>query len=123
MIKPVLLISDDETTYQMLKVTCLYLDIGVVQSRESYEGIVTARSLNPVAIFVDACDQSSKNGWVTARIIKSDACLRRIPIAVVSNADDAKFQAMRVGCNFHVPRPIPVRETRAFIKQLLQSPV
>ncbi len=113
----ILFIGDDETTYTMLRVSCMYLDLEVIRAADSYEGVRLARALTPLAIYIDAANTLSYNGWVTARIIRADRALHAIPVIVLSDAPESTALAEQARVQ-HLPRQMPIKETRRYIQSL-----
>jgi DNA-binding response OmpR family regulator len=121
--KTVLLISDDPMMYEMMRFTCMSMDVNIIHASDTDEGIILARECDPVVVFVDASNKLSHNGWITASFIKSDYQLNRIPVIVLSDADNAPENARKVRCDQHLSRLFPIRETRAHIHDLLAKAV
>lgn len=117
----VLLISDDPIMYEMVRFTCMSMDVDIIHASDTDEGIVLARECEPMLIFVDAANKLSHNGWITASFIKSDYHLNRIPVIVLSDAENAPENARKVRCDQHYSRLFPIRETRAHISSLLDK--
>jgi DNA-binding response OmpR family regulator len=121
--KTVLLISDDPMMYEMVRFTCMSMDVEVLHADETDEGLMLAREHRPVMIFVDAANKLSHNGWITTSFIKSDFNLHCIPVIVLSDAVNAAENARRVNCDQVHSRLFPIRETRAQLSRLLANPV
>jgi DNA-binding response OmpR family regulator len=117
----VLLISDDPMMYEMVRFTCMSMDVNIIHASDTDEGIMLARECDPVLIFVDASHKLSHNGWITASFIKSDRSLNHVPVIVLSDSDNAPENARKVRCDYHLNRHFPIRETRAQINSLLQQ--
>jgi DNA-binding response OmpR family regulator len=116
----VLLISDDPMMYEMVRFTCMSMDVNIIHASDTDQGIMLARECEPVIIFVDASNKLSHNGWITASFIKSDYHLSKTPVIVLSDADNAPDNARKVRCDQHLKRLFPIRETRAHISSLLE---
>jgi DNA-binding response OmpR family regulator len=115
--RSVILISDNEEIYELMRFACRIHNLKVVGALEGYEGVVIARDLVPLAIFIDATGTLSHNGWINARLIKSDLQLRNTPIVLFSNAEDAARQAALLKCH-HLNHPPHLRTLSSYIRQI-----
>jgi CheY-like chemotaxis protein len=119
----VLVITDDTFTYELVRSSCLGLDLDVLHAKDSYEGMRFARSVLPLVIFIDAANTLSYNGWITAKIIKNDQALKNVPVVALSDAMDAEELSRKALCQTVLPRLFAVREVRAYINSLMGQQV
>jgi hypothetical protein len=120
MASSILLISDNDEVYESFRTVTHHLDVNIVRVTEHHYGVLVARDIAPLAIFVDAKNSRSRYGWVTAELVKSDFHLHKTPLAVISNSPYASGLALRIGCD-HFNSPLPIPEVRLFVKQLLKE--
>ncbi len=123
MMQAVLVITDDTFTYELVRSSCLGLNLDVLHAKDSYEGMRFARSVLPLIVFIDASNTLSHNGWITAKLIKSDGALKNVPIIALSDAVDAEENSRKSSCQRVLPRLFAVREVRAYINQLMGTQV
>lgn len=111
----VLLVIDD-TPDNILSIeaalSLILPEIRVVSAASGEEGILLARTLDPVVILLDIL-MPGMDGYETCRRLKADPATRHIPVVYLSALDsdrDTRVPALRSGAEFFFTRPIEPAE-------------
>lgn len=118
MVSSVLVIDNDVALTEILKVILEPKAFEVFTAQKVEDGIDAVRRLGPDVIVLDL-DMPEKDGWQICRDIRA---FSKTPILVLSalNKPDAVAQALDVGADDYLIKPVPSGVLVAHLKNLIR---
>jgi two-component system, cell cycle response regulator DivK len=118
--RTVLLIEDNEDNRIVYSTILRHYGYTVVEALTGEEGIAAAQSDRPDLILMDI-GLPGVDGWEATRRLKADDSTRQIPIiALTAHAmAEHREQALEVGCDAYLAKPVEPREVLAQVKMML----
>jgi CheY-like chemotaxis protein len=116
-----LIVEDNEALREMFRRRLVRRGYTAELAADGEEGLVKAIDLGPNIILLDM-NLPGKSGWTIASELKSEARTRGIPIiAITAHAMRGdREQALKVGCNDYVSKPINFHALFKSMDELLQ---
>ncbi len=111
----VLVIDDDPTVHDLMTRSLAKEGIQVAVASSGVEGLRKAREVRPAAITLDVF-MPGMNGWMVLEALKSDPELARIPVILVTIADDRR-QAWLLGAAEFLQKPVEPERLAAVLKR------
>jgi len=120
-LKKVLVVEDDQDNREMIIKVLKHNGYQVIDAVDGQEAIEKAKAEKPDLILLDLY-LPKMDGYEATRRIKGDRDLRNIPIiALTAHAmKGSREEALAVGCDGYIPKPIDVRELPKQIEHLLK---
>lgn len=106
MAKSVLVIDDDEKTYQLIADVCDGTDYETLYTYDGEQGIILARDEQPRVIILDIL-LPMMQGWEVASILKASPITTHIPIIAITGATNLenRQRALDAGCRVVLEKP------------------
>lgn len=95
----VLIIEDDLPLQNAYQTALTKAGYEVVFATKGKEGLESAKSLNPKLILLDLMLPEGMNGFDVLEKLKTDESLSKIPIFVLTNLDNEKDTAIKIGAD------------------------
>ncbi|MEM7168594.1 MAG: response regulator [Pseudomonadota bacterium] len=111
----VLVIDDDETACELLRVFLAKEGFDVVTSRNGRDALEMARKLHPSVITLDVL-MPPPDGWDVLSELKSDENLAEIPVIMVTMLDEPN-KGYRLGASDYLLKPLDRKKLRASLGQ------
>lgn len=121
MTKRILIIEDNQDSRILITDLLQSLAYTVLVAEDGVQGLTMAQAEKPDLILMDL-SLPKMDGWALARQLKQDAKLAHIPIiALTAHAMVGdREEALRVGCDDYVSKPIDMRELTSKLKHYLR---
>ncbi len=121
MTKRILIIEDNQDSRILITDLLQSLAYTVLVAEDGVQGLTMAQAEKPDLILMDL-SLPKMDGWALARQLKQDAELAHIPIiALTAHAMVGdREEALRVGCDDYVSKPIDMRELTSKLKHYLR---
>ncbi len=121
MTKRILIIEDNQDSRILITDLLQSLAYTVLVAEDGVQGLTMAQAEMPDLILMDL-SLPKMDGWALARQLKQDAELAHIPIiALTAHAMVGdREEALRVGCDDYVSKPIDMRELTSKLKHYLR---
>ncbi len=118
----ILVVEDNQDNREMVVKVLKFNGYEVVEAVDGEEAIRKARAENPDLILLDIY-LPKIDGYEAAKRLKGDSDLRHIPIiALTAHAMKGnREEALAVGCDGYIPKPINVRELPKQIERFLKT--
>lgn len=118
----ILVVEDNQDNREMVVKVLKFNGYEVVEAVDGEEAITKARAENPDLILLDIY-LPKMDGYEAAKRLKGDSDLRHIPIiALTAHAMKGnREEALAVGCDGYIPKPINVRELPKQIERFLKT--
>jgi two-component system, cell cycle response regulator DivK len=118
--RTVLLIEDNEDNRIVYSTILRHYGFNVLEALTGEDGIAAAVTEKPDLILMDI-GLPGLDGWEATRRLKSDDSTRAIPIiALTAHAmAEHREQALQVGCDAYLAKPVEPREVLAQVKRML----
>lgn len=115
----ILLIEDNELNRDMLRRRLSHRGFDVILAANGRQGIEMARSARPDLVLMDL-SLPEIDGWQAARILKSDAGTRAIPVvALTAHAMlGDREKALEAGCDGYATKPVDLPALLGMIQAL-----
>ncbi len=121
MTKRILIIEDNQDSRILITDLLQSLAYTVLVAEDGVQGLTMAQAEMPDLILMDL-SLPKMDGWALARQLKQDTELAHIPIiALTAHAMVGdREEALRVGCDDYVSKPIDMRELTSKLKHYLR---
>lgn len=121
MTKRILIIEDNQDSRILITDLLQSLAYTVLVAEDGVQGLTMAQAEKPDLILMDL-SLPKMDGWALARQLKQDTELAHIPIiALTAHAMVGdREEALRVGCDDYVSKPIDMRELTSKLKHYLR---
>jgi two-component system cell cycle response regulator DivK len=115
----ILLVEDNELNRDMLSRRLSHRGYEVIMAGNGRQGVDMARSLNPDVVLMDL-SLPEIDGWQVARMLKSDAHTRDIPVvALTAHAMlGDREKALEAGCDDYATKPVDMPFLVGMIERL-----
>ena len=117
----ILVVEDNQDNREMVVKVLKFNGYQVVEAVDGEEAIEKAKTEHPDLILLDIF-LPKMDGYEATRRLKGDTSLRNIPIiALTAHAMKGSMEeALAVGCDGYIPKPIDVRELPKQIQHFLK---
>jgi len=117
-----LLVEDTDDNRLMMRRLLEMSGFQVIEARNGEEAVTVALQERPKAILMDL-SLPIIDGLTATRQIRDSPGFDKVPIIAVSAHDTADFhaEALAVGCNGYITKPIDFNELEQLIRDLLNS--
>lgn len=117
----ILLVEDDETSRDMLKLRLELNGHEVLVAIDGEQALVYARERSPQLVLLDM-NLPKLDGWTVARWLKDEAATANIPLIGVSAhaMEGDRERALRSGCDEYETKPVDWSRLGQKIDQLLK---
>ena len=121
--KRILLVDDDSLTLQMLTDILRASGFEILTAQDGADGLARARAEHPDLLILDIM-MPKLDGFMVARLLKSDRNYRHIPIIILTakaGAADPEL-SRQAGADSHFVKPIDPEVLLEQVKRLLEAP-
>jgi two-component system response regulator MprA len=118
---PVLVIDDEESIIDLIKLGLKYEGFEVVAAGDGEEGIAAAQRTNPIFIILDWM-LPDMDGLEVCRRLRSNPTTRDIPILLLTAKDevDSRVEGLNTGADDYLTKPFSFDELVARIRAILR---
>ena len=118
---PVLVIDDEESIIDLIKLGLKYEGFEVVAASDGEEGIAAAQRINPLFIILDWMLPDT-DGLVVCRRLRSNPTTRDIPILLLTAKDEvgSRVEGLNTGADDYLTKPFSFEELVARIRAILR---
>jgi signal transduction histidine kinase/ActR/RegA family two-component response regulator len=116
----VLLIDDDPAVHDLVGRLLAREQFTVSHAMNGEEGLRDASVVHPDAILLDVF-LPGVNGWRVLTELKSDAALRKIPVVMLTIADDRR-RAFALGANDYLRKPVEREKLLSVLRTCVEPP-
>jgi two-component system response regulator MprA len=118
---PVLIIDDEESIIDLIKLGLKYEGFEVVAASEGEEGIAAAQRTNPVFIILDWM-LPDMDGLEVCRRLRSNPTTNDIPILLLTAKDEvgSRVEGLNTGADDYLTKPFSFEELVARIRAILR---
>ena len=118
---PVLVIDDEESIIDLIKLGLKYEGFEVVAASDGEEGIAAAQRINPRFIILDWMLPDT-DGLVVCRRLRSNPTTRDIPILLLTAKDEvgSRVEGLNTGADDYLTKPFSFEELVARIRAILR---
>ena len=118
---PVLVIDDEESIVDLIKLGLKYEGFEVVAASDGDEGIAAAQRTNPVFIILDWM-LPDMDGLEVCRLLRSNPTTLDIPILLLTAKDevDSRVEGLNTGADDYLTKPFSFEELVARIRAILR---
>ncbi len=118
---PVLVIDDEESIIDLIKLGLKYEGFEVVAANTGEEGIASAQRTNPVFIILDWM-LPDMDGLEVCRLLRSNPTTRDIPILLLTAKDEVvnRVEGLNTGADDYLTKPFNFEELVARIRAILR---
>jgi two-component system response regulator MprA len=118
---PVLVIDDEESIIDLIKLGLKYEGFDVVAARDGEEGIAAAQRTNPIFIILDRM-LPDMDGLEVTRRLRSNPTTRDIPILLLTAKDEvgSRVEGLNTGADDYLTKPFSFEELVARIRAILR---
>ncbi len=120
-IAPVLVIDDEESIVDLIKLGLKYEGFEVVAASEGEEGIATAQRTNPIFIILDWM-LPDMDGLEVCRRLRSNPTTQAIPILLLTAKDEvgSRVEGLNTGADDYLTKPFSFEELVARLRAILR---
>ena len=118
----ILIVDDSQDIRDLLKVVVGALGYSTLEAADGREALEIAKQRTPDLILMDL-SMPVMDGFGATRIIREMPDIGQIPIVAVSahNTPQHRTQALQVGCNEYLSKPVNFAELSKLITRLLSG--
>jgi DNA-binding response OmpR family regulator len=118
---PVLVIDDEESIIELIKLGLKYEGFEVVAAGDGEEGIAAAQRTNPMFIILDWM-LPDMDGLEVCRRLRSNPTTREIPILLLTAKDevDSRVEGLNTGADDYLTKPFSFEELVARLRAILR---
>lgn len=118
---PVLVIDDEDSIIDLIKLGLKYEGFEVVAANEGEEGIAAAQRTNPIFIILDWM-LPDMDGLEVCRRLRSNPTTREIPILLLTAKDEvgSRVEGLNTGADDYLTKPFSFEELVARIRAILR---
>ena len=118
---PVLVIDDEESIVDLIKLGLKYEGFEVVAASDGEDGIAAAQRTNPVFIILDWM-LPDMDGLEVCRLLRSNPTTLDIPILLLTAKDevDSRVEGLNTGADDYLTKPFSFEELVARIRAILR---
>src|SRR6266550_5403636 len=118
---PVLVIDDEESIVDLIKLGLKYEGFEVVAASDGEEGIAAAQRTNPVFIILDWM-LPDMDGLEVCRLLRSNPTTLDIPILLLTAKDEvgSRVEGLNTGADDYLTKPFSFEELVARIRAILR---
>jgi two-component system, OmpR family, response regulator MprA len=118
---PVLVIDDEESIIDLIKLGLKYEGFEVVAASEGEEGITAAQQANPIFIILDWM-LPDMDGLEVCRRLRANPTTREIPILLLTAKDEvgSRVEGLNTGADDYLTKPFSFEELVARIRAILR---
>lgn len=118
---PVLVIDDEESIIDLIKLGLKYEGFKVIAANEGEEGIAAAQRTNPIFIILDWM-LPDMDGLEVCRRLRSNPTTRDIPILLLTAKDEVgnRVEGLNTGADDYLTKPFSFEELVARIRAILR---
>jgi two-component system response regulator MprA len=118
---PVLVIDDEESIIDLIKLGLKYEGFGVVAASDGEEGIAAAQRTNPLIIILDWM-LPDMDGLEVCRRLRSNPTTQDIPILLLTAKDEvgSRVEGLNTGADDYLTKPFSFEELVARIRAILR---
>ena len=118
---PVLIIDDEESIIDLIKLGLKYEGFEVVAASDGEEGIASAQRTNPIFIILDWM-LPDMDGLEVCRRLRSNPTTRDIPILLLTAKDEvgSRVEGLNTGADDYLTKPFSFEELVARIRAILR---
>ena len=123
MVKPSILVVDDEQTIRSLVRRFLSDKFAILEASDGAEAVDMARKHKPALILMDIM-MPKMDGYQACSIIKTDQSIKRIPVVMLTGIGHElnKKLAKEVGADGYITKPFTAKELLDTIGKFLGIP-
>ena len=123
MVKPSILVVDDEQTIRSLVRRLLSDKFAILEASDGAEAVDIARKHKPALILMDIM-MPKMDGYQACYIIKTDQSIKRIPVVMLTGIGHElnKKLAKEVGADGYITKPFTAKELLDTISKFLGIP-
>lgn len=115
----VLVVDDDETVCELMRIFLAKEGFDVVTARNGREALDLARKLQPSVITLDVL-MPAPDGWDILTELKADDALADIPVIMLTMVDEAS-KGYRLGATDYLTKPLDRQKLRALLSRYRAS--
>ena len=118
----ILVVDDQEANRELLHAILSCRGYGVIEARDGLEAVKIAKSERPNLIIMDL-SMPVMDGFEAVRLLREVPEIRDVPI-IACTAHDTRshcVQAIGVGCNDFLPKPIDFTQLDYMLEQFLKA--
>ena len=112
---PVLLVDDDSSLVEAVKLGLESHGYPVVTARDGNEGLERLRTEHPCVVLLDL-EMPGMNGWQFVERQQADASFASVPVIVVSSRSDATRQARALHAAAGLQKPVDLDDVMATVR-------
>lgn len=118
---PVLVIDDEESIVDLIRLGLKYEGFEVVDASDGEEGIAAAQRTNPVFIILDWM-LPDMDGLEVTRLLRSNPTTKDIPILLLTAKDEvgSRVEGLNTGADDYLTKPFSFEELVARIRAILR---
>jgi two-component system, cell cycle response regulator DivK len=118
----ILIVDDSQDIRDMLKVVVEALGYSTLEATHGREALEIAKQCMPDLILMDL-SMPVMDGFGATRIIREQPDIGQVPIVAVSahNTPRYRMEALQVGCNEYLSKPVNFAELSKLITRLLSG--
>ena len=118
--RTVLVVDDNELNLKLMQGILKVVNCHMEEALDAQTGIEMAKSLNPDLIVMDV-QLPKADGYEVTRRLKSENETKEIPIIIVTSfaMDGEKKEALAVGCDEYLSKPINIHQFIETIRNYL----
>ena len=118
---PVLVIDDEESIIDLIKLGLKYEGFEVVAASDGEEGVAAAQRTNPIFIILDWM-LPDMDGLEVCRRLRSNPTTREIPILLLTAKDEvgSRVEGLNTGADDYLTKPFSFEELVARIRAILR---
>ena len=118
---PVLVIDDEESIIELIKLGLKYEGFEVVAASDGEEGVAAAQRTNPIFIILDWM-LPDMDGLEVCRRLRSNPTTRDIPILLLTAKDEvgSRVEGLNTGADDYLTKPFSFEELVARIRAILR---
>jgi CheY-like chemotaxis protein len=120
--RKVLILDDDPTSIQILKLQFDSIGHEVFTGVDGLEGLVKTRKEMPDLILLDVM-MPHLDGHAFFKILKEDPKYSEIPIMILTGDHDLRDKFLKMGCDYFATKPFQLEEIMAKAEELIKKHV
>ena len=107
-----LAVDDEELNLDLIELTFTEIeDVEVIRAINGREALDLLPETDPDVVLLDLA-MPVLNGFETMKIMKEDACLRKIPVIVITANAEEKHRALGLGADDFLAKPVDIEELK-----------